>query len=110
MSRVKISVTDWIVLWSGLGMSMALEELAFPGWWLPVMVVGHFFLFCNVFKVPRRLELVWAGVLLVVTGFWLWAGRFDGWPVLLTQLPCTLWVIGRARRGRRAQAAGADGG
>lgn len=29
--------------------------------WLPLFVVGHFFLFCNVFRIRRRPELIWAG-------------------------------------------------
>lgn len=94
MRRVHISLTDWFVIWSTLGLTAALDRLAFPGWWLPAMVVGHFFLFCNVFKVPRRLELAWAGVFVLNTGLWLAAGRFDWRPVLLTQLPFTLAAIG----------------
>ena len=40
----------------------------FYGWeyvgnvaWLFPFVLGHFFLFCNVFRVPRVPELIWAG-------------------------------------------------
>jgi hypothetical protein len=28
--------------------------------------VGHFFLFCNVFRISRRLELLWAGFFLIL--------------------------------------------
>ncbi|PNY37976.1 hypothetical protein C2E31_05625 [Rhodopirellula baltica] len=34
--------------------------------WLFPFVLGHFFLFCNVFRVPRKPELVWAGCFLVI--------------------------------------------
>lgn len=34
--------------------------------WLIAFVAGHFFLFCNVFRIPRFLELTWAGCFLAV--------------------------------------------
>ena len=40
-------------------------------WWLGVLigfVVLHFFLFCNVFRIARRPELVWAGVFVLLAG------------------------------------------
>jgi hypothetical protein len=103
--RVRISGTDWIVLWSALLLTIALDRLGYPGWWMPAMVVGHFFLFCNVFKVPRKLELLWAGIFLINTGLWLAAGNFDWRPVLLTQTPFTLaaiwFTLARRRRAER---------
>jgi hypothetical protein len=99
--RVKISGTDWMVIWSALLLTIALDRLNYPGWWLPGMVVAHFFLFCNVFKVPRKLELLWAAVFLINTGVWLAAGRFDWRPVLLCQTPFTLAAIGLTLARRR---------
>jgi hypothetical protein len=110
MRRPHISPTDWLVIWSALGLTIALDRLAYPGWWLPAMVVFHFFLFCNIFKVPRKLELGWAGVFVLNTGVWLALGSFDWRPVLLTQTPFTLAAIGltlAARRRRRPGDAGA---
>ena len=40
-------------------------------WWLGVLigfVVLHFFLFCNVFRIARKPELVWAGVFVLLAG------------------------------------------
>jgi len=37
-----------------------LREIGSVAWVVP-FVLGHFFLFCNVFRVPRKPELVWAG-------------------------------------------------
>lgn len=37
-----------------------LKALGSTAWLFP-FVLGHFFLFCNLFRVPRRPELVWAG-------------------------------------------------
>lgn len=62
----RLSVVDGIVLVVGLIASVAL----WPS--LPIVsvaiavVVGHFFLFCNVFRVARLPELVWAGLFLLV--------------------------------------------
>jgi hypothetical protein len=39
-------------------------------WWLGLViawVVGHFFLFCNVFRISRGLELIWAAAFVVLT-------------------------------------------
>jgi hypothetical protein len=101
LRRVRISGTDWLVIWSALLGTIALDRLKYPGWWMPAMVVGHFFLFCNVFKVPRKLELLWAGVFLINTGLWLAADRFNWRPVLLSQTPVTLAVIGFTLARRR---------
>lgn len=107
--RVQVSGTDWLVIWSALLLTIALDRLEYPAWWLPGMVVAHFFVFCNVFKVPRKLELLWALVFLVNTGVWLGLDNYDWLPVLLTQSPFSLAVIAitlAIRRRRPAAVAG----
>lgn len=42
-----------------------LKELGIVAWFFP-FVLGHFFLFCNIFRVPRKPELIWAGAFLVI--------------------------------------------
>lgn len=42
-------------------------------------VIGHFFLFCNVIRMARPLELVWAAMFAVISGATALAG-FPGWP------------------------------
>lgn len=45
--------------------------LAAQMWWLGFIVgfvVAHFFLFCNVFRLGRPLELAWAGVFVALAG------------------------------------------
>lgn len=40
-------------------------------WWLGAMiafVVLHFFLFCNVFRITRKSELLWAGIFVLLAG------------------------------------------
>ena len=70
-------------LWPMLG-EMA---IVFP------VVLGHFFLFCNVFRVPRLPELLWSGVFVINVGAWMALGRFTWSAVLWTQLPATLIVV-----------------
>jgi len=50
------------------------QTLAF----MPLVILGHFFLFCNVFRVSRKLELIW-GIIFILASFadqdWLYAGH-----------------------------------
>ncbi|MCC9600967.1 hypothetical protein LOC67_10345 [Stieleria sp. JC731] len=41
------------------------RELGVVAWLFP-FVLGHFFLFCNIFRVPRKPELIWASAFLVI--------------------------------------------
>jgi hypothetical protein len=43
-------------------------------------VVGHFFLFCNVFRMSRPLELAWASVFTLLAGLTILSG-YPGWGV-----------------------------
>jgi hypothetical protein len=61
--------------------------------WVVAIVAGHFFLFCNIFRVVRRRELIWAAVLVVNVGFWLLLDRLDWFNVLACQLPVSAGVI-----------------
>jgi len=78
-------------MWSALGKI----ALLFP------VVLAHFFLFCNVFRVRRSLELIWAGVFVVNFAAWSMAGSFSWWPVLLVQTPVTIACIGMEMRSPR---------
>ncbi len=54
--------------------------------------LGHFFLFCNVFRVRRRDELVWAAVFVLSAALWVQVTT-SVWPVLLTPLPLTAVIL-----------------
>jgi len=69
--------------------SRALPELV----WLPPLVGGHFFLFCNVVRLCRRLELLWAAVFLLNVAGWAARGDLRLLPVLLGQLAVTVVLI-----------------
>ena len=60
---------------------------------LPI-VLGHFFLFCNVFLVPRRLEVIWGLIFLVHCGLRAFlTGRLDWVGVLVVQTPVTVFLV-----------------
>lgn len=47
-------------------------------WWLGFIVafvVGHFFLFCNVFRISRSLEMIWAAGFFILTRFTVTTGQ-----------------------------------
>ena len=57
--------------------------------------VGHFFLFCNVFRVRRRYELMWTALCLVnFTAWFLLVEPFTWLGVMGVQTPATLLAIG----------------
>lgn len=89
----RLSVTDVIVLVAGATGAVLVAQVL---WWLGLivaLVVGHFFLFCNVFRVARPLELAWSVLFVALVGVTI---AFDqpGWPVALSiTLIGTLLVI-----------------
>jgi hypothetical protein len=94
----RFPLIDSIVLVAGSVASMAL----WPS--LPIVsvaiavVVGHFFLFCNVFRIARLPELAWAGVfLLVMADVILWQ-RLSIPLAVVVVLFMTLLVIGLEMR------------
>ncbi|MDK2973088.1 MAG: hypothetical protein PWP23_2843 [Candidatus Sumerlaeota bacterium] len=74
-----------VLLWRPVGPLV----LLFP------IVLGHFFLFCNIFRVRRFPELVWSAVFLLNMAGWLFLGSFSWWGVLAVQTPLTVFLIGR---------------
>jgi len=61
----RLSLIDAIVIAVGATLSILLWKTAHIGV-IIAFVVGHFFLFCNVFRIARRLELIWSAVFVVV--------------------------------------------
>jgi len=62
-------------------------------WWMLVISASHFFLFCNVFRIIRRRELIWAGLFIFNVGVWAWFDHLAWPPVVLCQLPITLGLV-----------------
>ena len=89
----RLSPLDAVVLAITAVISPALHIAKIPCWWLLPFVVGHFFLFCNVFRVRRSFELIWGVVLVCNYGAWMRGLNFHWLPVMLCQLPATLLVL-----------------
>lgn len=57
--------------------------------------LGHFFLFCNVFRVRRQPELIWSAVFLLNAGAWYASGHFSWLGLSAIQLPLTAFLLWR---------------
>jgi hypothetical protein len=89
----RISWLDAVVLLLGAVLSYWLIHRSFPLAWIVPAALGHFFLFCNVFLVWRRWELLWAAAFVLNVATHLALGSLDWLSPLLFQLPITLLVI-----------------
>jgi len=81
----RCSAFDMVVLAGGAAMSAFAWDWTSRLGFVIAFVIGHFFLFCNVFRISRALELIWAGVFLTLTLCtlsWKWPGW--GWTVAVS--------------------------
>jgi hypothetical protein len=89
----RLSAIDIVVLCLGTIATIALWQRT---WWIGFViafVTAHFFLFCNVFRISRPLELCWAGVFCLLAGSTI-AADWPGWPVAIAgSLVGTLTVL-----------------
>ena len=64
-------------------------------WWIGFViafVIAHFFLFCNVFRLSRPLELVWSAVFVMLAAGTV-ATEFPGWPIMVVGTLATTVVV-----------------
>ena len=91
----RVSFIDGLVLAFGVAGSIVLWSTL---WWAGLcigFVVGHFFLFCNVFRISRKRELVWASVFLLLACSTILCG-FPGWlPTFSLSVLLTVILIRR---------------
>ena len=97
----RFSWSDGLTLLCFAGGAVGLRRMHSELWWLLLIVAGHFFVFCNVFRIVRPRELAWAALFLVNVCAWFVFGRLEWLPVLLTQLPISVLVIGAEIRSPR---------
>lgn len=94
----RFSTTDAIVLLTGaIGVAMLAEkasELAL----LIGFTVGHFFLFCNIFRVRRGPEVIWSLVFLLNAVLSLQFDLYSFLIACLVQLPLTAYLLYRETR------------
>lgn len=90
----RLSFIDATVLMAGAVGSWLLAQ---ETWWVGgavAFVVGHFFLFCNVFRIARTPELLWAGTFVLLSSATILWG-LPGWPATFSAsflLACALIV------------------
>jgi hypothetical protein len=72
---------------------LVLKRMANPLWWILAVVAGHFFLFCNVFRVRRSFELGWSALFVMNVTAWLYLEKFEWTNVLACQFPITAGLI-----------------
>lgn len=89
----RLSMIDVFVLISGVVATTyySYEET----WWIGRIigfVVAHFFLFCNVFRMSRPLELIWASIFTVLAGLTI-STDIPGWGVTIAVSLCATFVL-----------------
>jgi len=91
----RLSPTDLIILIVGLGATVLGRNFLADYALLPAFVVLHFFLFCNVFRIARNLELIWTAVFIV--NFFVITNLLGKPPAfaMAAQIPITIAVITR---------------
>jgi hypothetical protein len=89
----RFSLTDAVVIVMCSVAAYLLARIDHPLWWVLLIVAGHFFIFCNVFRVRRRFEVGWAISFLLNCAVWILLGHLDWIHVLLTQLPFTAAAV-----------------
>ena len=91
----RLSLKDIIILIIGVGASayFATDEIIISI--IVLFVLGHFFLFCNVFRISRPPELFWAAVFIFLSMLTLTVG-YPGWiTTFSSSLILTLIIIFR---------------
>jgi hypothetical protein len=64
----RLSLLDVFVLCAGSVGALAFGHVSWPIGFVIGFVVAHFFLFCNVFRLARKLELAWAALFITLVG------------------------------------------
>src|SRR5689334_5065574 len=94
----RLSAFDAVLLLLGaVGSVWAWQRL----WWngfVIAFVVGHFFLFCNVFRVSRALEFLWAAIFIVLGRFTIVSGHPAWTTTIAISLAITVAVIAMEMR------------
>lgn len=89
----RCSWLDGLVLVAGVALGVGMHMAAHPLAWVAPAAAGHFFLFCNVFLVWRRYEMIWAALFVMNVLLHTALGHPGWWPALAWQTPFTLLFI-----------------
>jgi hypothetical protein len=89
----RISKSDMLVLLVGSVAAIVAVGIDLQLGLILVFVVGHFFLFCNVIRMARRLELIWAAVFLSLAGSSIVLNAPAWWITFSASLACTAVLV-----------------
>lgn len=90
----RFSGTDAIVVCIAVPVTFGLLHFVGSFAWLVPVVLGHFFLFCNVFRVRPSFELIWAAGFILNFVAWAMLADSIAWSrILLSQTPLTLLLL-----------------
>ena len=89
----RLSVLDAAALGVGVCLFIVAILLAWGIAFAVAFAVGHFFLFCNVFRIARILELTWVAVFVALEGARLSTGTPGVSTVIWISLALTLCVV-----------------
>jgi hypothetical protein len=89
----RFSPTDTLAIGVFCVASGVLWQQDNPLSWLLLIAVGHFFLFCNVFRIVRRRELIWTGLFILNVAVWAALDHLTWLRVLMCQLPITIGLV-----------------
>lgn len=94
----RCSPADVVVLILAGGSALALARVQPDLALLIGFVTAHFFLFCNLIRLDRRSELIWAGVWVLNVAVWSLLGELRWGYVFLSQTPLTVYLTVTALR------------
>ena len=89
----RFSPRDGVVLIVGAALTAGLMLLVGDIALLLAVLVFHFLLFCNVFRVGTKPELFWAASFAINVVCWVLTGMIEWWRIGLSQIPMTLIVL-----------------
>ncbi len=87
----RLSIADTIILIAGGVAAIYLATVEVLASFIVAFVIGHFFLFCNVFRISRPPELIWAATFVGLSIMTITVG-FPGW--ILTAVISLMISIG----------------
>lgn len=90
---VRFSWTDAVILVMAVTGTIGTYSFTDGYSLLILFVVLHFFLFCNIFRIRRTPELVWAGIFLLNASVWILLDHLSLWGIASTQFVFTVIVI-----------------
>lgn len=95
----RLSLMDTLILVTLSALTWMLAGPLGSFTWVILFAFAHFFLFCNIFRIHRPKELLWATTSVFSIAIGSWSGEPDWMCILAMQSPLTVAVIAWEMRG-----------